>query len=130
MTPQQAIKHVILALHGLWNDIDIKADLTGEEVDALYQETDEEYCLGDAREEVREGDHETTITPHDSRHYETKSVAAQAPNGQWVGWTYYYGGGKHGEPSAYDWQSNAYLLNCQEEQVTVTKRTFTQVVPA
>lgn len=27
----------------------------------------------------------------------------QAPDGTWVGWTYWYGGGKYAEPSAIPW---------------------------
>jgi hypothetical protein len=50
----------------------------------------------------------------------------QMPDGTWVGWTYWYGGGKHGEPSAMPWIEDAYNLDCKEERVMMTKRTFTK----
>ena len=43
-----------------------------------------------------------------SRHYESKAVAAEMLDGSWVGWTYWYGGGKHGEPSGIPWMEDAY----------------------
>ena len=61
-----------------------------------------------------------------SHHYESNAVAAKLPDGSWVGWTYWYGGGKHGEPEAVDWMDDAYAVDCAEEQKMVTVRTFTQ----
>ena len=29
-------------------------------------------------------------------------------DGSWVGWTYFFGGGKHGEPSEMPWMEDAY----------------------
>ena len=52
------------------------------------------------------------------------------PDGSWVGWTYWYGGGKYGEPEAIDWMDDAYDLACTEEEKVVTVRTFTKQVPA
>jgi hypothetical protein len=78
----------------------------------------------DARSEVRQGEMETDLPCPSSRHYESKSVAAKLPDGSWVGWTYWYGGGKHGEPEAIDWIDDAYNLNCTEEEKMVTVRIF------
>lgn len=77
----------------------------------------------DAMYEFREGDVETNIESPSSRHYESKSVAS-CIDGEWVGWTYWYGGGKHGEPEAIDWIEYAYKLECTEEQKVVTIQTF------
>jgi len=46
--------------------------------------------------------------------------------GDWVGWTYWYGGGKHGEPDAIDWLSDAYNLIVTEEEKLVVVRTYTK----
>ena len=59
--------------------------------------------------------------------YENQSSAMQAPDGTWVGWTYWYGGGKYAEPSAIPWLDYAYALSCEEKQVTITQRTFTKI---
>lgn len=86
---------------------------------------DENYDeVQDCKYEFREGEVETNIPCESSRHYESNSVAAQCPDGTWVGWTYWYGGGKHGEPEAIDWIEHAYNLECVEEEKLVVARTF------
>ena len=69
---------------------------------------------------------ETNIECEWSRHYESKSVAKRLSNGKWVGYTYWYGGGKHGEPSSIDWMEDSYFLDCKEEQKVMTVRTFSK----
>jgi hypothetical protein len=121
MTPEQKIKHLILNKIAEWEDVPLP-DVTDENVDELYDALDETQ---DAQSEIRGGQVETGLPAQWSRHYESKAVAAQAPNGSWVGWTYWYGGGKHGEPEAIDWMDEAYDLNCKEEEKVVVVRTFT-----
>jgi len=58
------------------------------------------------------------------RHYESKAVAMKMPDGSWIGWTYWYGGGKHGEPEAIDWMNEAYDVDCHEEEKVVVVQTF------
>lgn len=77
--------------------------------------------------EYREGECETDIPPLWSRHYESKSVARQLRDGTWVGWTYWYGGGKHGDPDSIPWIEDSYFLKCTEKQELVTVRTFERV---
>ncbi len=78
-----------------------------------------------AKGDLREGDVETDLPSKDySRHYECKEVACKCGD-KWVGWTYWYGGGKHGEPESIDWIADAYFLDCVEEEVTIVKQTFT-----
>lgn len=125
MTPEQKIKALILAVIARWNEQEVPA-ITAENVDDLYDEADDDQ-LQDARNEVRAGEFETDISAPYSRHYEAKSVAAQAPDGSWVGWTYWFGGGKHGEPEAIDWMDEAYDLACVEEEKLVTVRTFSKI---
>lgn len=103
--------------------------LTEENAEELHAELGEDVkwadALQDAKSEIRGGDVETGIKCPCSRHYESKAVASQLPGGRWVGWTYWYGGGKHGEPGAIDWIEDAYLLDCVETQEVVTVRKFT-----
>lgn len=123
MTPEQAVKWLILSLNAEWTDSTLPENPSGEEIDDLWDEAEE---LWDVISETRGGDVETNIDADYSRHYESKSVASRLPNGQWVGWTYWYGGGKHGEPEAIDWMNKAYFLDCEEKEVTVIQRIFTK----
>lgn len=50
-----------------------------------------------------------------SRHYECEEVARVLDNGIAVGWTYWHGGGKHGEPEAIDWIDSAYFVDVKQE---------------
>jgi hypothetical protein len=36
-------------------------------------------------------------------------------DGSYVGWTYWYGGGKHGEPESVPWMEHAYEVEMREE---------------
>lgn len=130
MTPEQKIKAAILQ-RGIANEeIDatsqfeggIVPEITAENVDEMFSDFYDE--LQDTISEFRCGSVETNIPADWSRHYESKSVATQLPDGAWIGWTYWYGGGKHGEPEAVDWMDDAYCLDVTEEQKMVTVRTF------
>lgn len=100
--------------------------ITAENVEELYDELRDDDAHWDYMSELRQGEVETDIACECSRHYESRSVAAKAPNGQWIGWTYWYGGGKHGEPEGIDWANKAYFLDVTEEEKVVTVRTFTK----
>lgn len=127
MTPAQKLKLLILTKRAEWEE-EPAPQATAENIDALYDEADanDDGPLQDARSEVRASGMDTGLDCEWSRHYESKAVAAQMPDGSWVGWTYWYGGGKHGEPEAIDWIDDAYALDCLEEQKLVTVRTFTK----
>ena len=125
MTPEQKMKALVIAKFWEWEQPTVPVTLTADNVDDLYDEIEgEDYTLQDARSEVRCGVHETGLPAPHSRHYESKSVAAQTLDGSWVGWTYWYGGGKHGVPEAIDWMDEAYDLKVTEEEKMVVVRTF------
>lgn len=127
MTPEQKLKHLILLRHAELTDTPIAVEVTADNIDELYDETNgEDYELQDAISEVRSSGEGTGLRCPSSRHYESYAVAARAPDGSWVGWTYWYGGGKHGEPEAIDWMDEAYDVEVTEEQKMVTVRTFTK----
>ena len=70
---------------------------------------------------------ETNLHPKtSSRHYEI-DVHAMQVDGIWVAWDYYYGGGEHGEPEAFDWISNARIVECEEKVVTKIEYKFKEV---
>ena len=123
MSPEHKIKYSILAQY--WRveqDEEISPNLTQLRVEELWEEYEEE--LYDYIYEFREGEVQTNIQADYSRHYESYSVAAKCPDGSWVGWTYWFGGGKHGEPEAIDWIEYAYHLDCVEEEKLVVVQTF------
>lgn len=125
MTPEQKIKHLVLIRASEMDGTPLP-DVDAGNVDELYDRLAEQDGHYDVLEEVREGQVETGLPCGWSRHYESKAVAAQLPDGSWVGWTHWYGGGKHGEPGSVDWIDQAYDLTCVEEQKLVTVRTFSK----
>ncbi len=124
MTPTQKIKHAILLKAAEFNDESIPTDITVDNVDDLYYELEDAEEHYDATSEIRCSGEETGLKCEHSRHYESDAVAAKMPDGSWVGWTYWYGGGKHGEPEDVDWMGDAYDLDVTEEEKVVTVRTF------
>lgn len=88
-----------------------------EEVDA--RNGDEYFGLYDLEEEFRCGGEPSGIPSDCSRHYESESRAVQLRDDSWVGWTYWYGGGKHGEPQAVPWLEDAYMVTQSTETRTV-----------
>ncbi len=123
MTPEQKLKWAVLAKAASWSKTEPPA-FPCENVDELYDALVEEDGHWDAKSEIRSGQVETDIECEWSRHYESKAVAMKFPDGSWVGWTYWYGGGKHGEPEAIDWMEDAYDLDCTEEERVVVVRSF------
>lgn len=85
--------------------------------DAVEQEEDEFRCSGI----------ETDIEPDWSRTYESRSMARELSDGSFVGWTYYYGGGKHGEPESMIWMERAYDLTVEKVEIAETKYRFTKI---
>lgn len=127
MTPEQLIKREIIH-RAIQSDSDLKweGELTADNIDEVYESLgDDSDTLNDLeRWDFRAGEVETGIECETSRHYESKSVACKLSDGTWVGWTYWYGGGKHAEPECVDWMSDAYILDVTEEEKLVTVRTF------
>lgn len=131
MTPEQKLRHLVLLKQQSWKpDFLVGVEITADNVDALYEESDQGGNIQDARYELRCSGTETGLKCDWSRHYESDAVAAQYVDGSWVGWTYWHGGGKHGEPEAIDWMSDAYDVNCAEEEKMVVVRKFTVPEPA
>ena len=123
MKPLQKVRWLILEKLRKWG-LDLP-EITADNIDALWDDRREDD-LYDARNEVRCSGEKTGIKARSwSRHYECEEVAAKCPDGTWVGWTYWHGGGKHGEPDEVEWMEDVYDVTLTEEQKTVTVRTFT-----
>lgn len=127
MTPEQKLKHLILIRAAEFQGIDAP-EVTQENVDEWYNQAFEsdDGSLQDAANEIRSSGTKTGLKCDYSRHYESDAVAVQYLDRSWVGFTYWYGGGKHGEPEAMDWIEYAYDVDCQEEEKVVTVQTFTK----
>ena len=126
MSPETKIKAtIILQAREIWGEsfIGEPHSMSEDEIIDLYD--DSESAL-DIVYDFREGEVETDIPCECSRNYELKSVAAKMFDGSWVGWTYWYGGGKHGNPEEIPWMEYAYDLDCIEEEKLVTVRTFSK----
>ena len=126
LSPEYKVKQEIINLYYQWEQLEPISLVSDEEVETLYQELYEKDDLWDAISEIREGDVETDSDCDYSRHYESKSVAMKCVDGTWVGWTYWYGGGKWGDPEAITWIENAYDLDVKEEEKLVVVREFTK----
>jgi hypothetical protein len=125
MTAEQILKAAILdqVAERIKDDGDTNLVLDGpfdtqEKIDAAF-EVIENHGLDDvaseAESELRGSyTHVTGIECDSSRHHSASSVASQFGD-KWVGWTYWYGGGKHGEPKSIEWMEDAYFVEAKEE---------------
>lgn len=125
MTPQQKIRHAILKLESEWADEELP-NITEENIDDIYYGEDEYSDHQEAEEDIRCSGIKTGLPENYSRHYECKEVAAKMPDGSWVGWTYWYGGGKHANPKEIDWISEAYNVDMREEVQTAVVKIFSR----
>lgn len=133
MTPEQKLKHAMLLIAIGAGSLEFTGEITVANVDSLWAELASNDLQFDLMEEFRSCGVETGLTApysRDTRHYESCSVASQMPDGSWVGWTHWYGGGKHSQPSAIPWMDEAYDLNCTEVPTVVMVQTFTRPADA
>lgn len=124
MTPQQKLKREIILKCRSWKGDPLNefVEITEANVDDLYNSARSDFpgYFQDAQEEIRSGGFEETGFPTEStRHYESTAVARKCCDGSWVGWTYWHGGGKHGNPEEIDWIPDAYDVVCTVEMKPV-----------
>ncbi len=120
MTPEQKLKKYILEKA---DPKHVSEEITEENVDRLYETIEDMYF--DFISEIRAGEVETGLDSSQwSSHYESKEVATKMNDGSWIGWTYWYGGGKHGYPEDLEWMNDAYELNVTEEEKLVIVRNW------
>ena len=124
MTAEEALKRELVSryIELYKDDEDVNTDLDFScDIDDLY---DSCANIFDLESDLRSGEVETDIEPPFNRHYESRSVAMKTEKYGWIGWTYWFGGGKHGCPEEIDWIGDAYFLDCEEKEVMTTVRTF------
>lgn len=119
MNATQKIRHAILLQAA--DDIPLPETIDASNVDALFDAANEDWGIQDYITDFREGEVETGLPAEYDRHYESKSVAAEMPDGSWVGWCFWFGGGKHGDPGSIDWMSGAYDVEVYEVMEVVQK---------
>jgi hypothetical protein len=124
MTPENMIKKEILIQAIACENFKCAEEINKDNIEDLYLEFTKSDLHWDYVSEFRSGFVETEMHSPYSRNYESKAVARQMSDGSWVGWTYWYGGGKHSEPEAINWMSDAYFLDCKEEEKTIIVQTF------
>lgn len=130
MTPEQRIKRQILINADMHAKDGVRIEITADNVDELFDEANEDWGLQDDINEFRySGTYTPEIEAPWSRHYEADAVARQLDDGSWVGWIYWHGGGKHGEPEAIDWMDEAYDLEIAETK-TIVVNVFKKVEQA
>jgi hypothetical protein len=129
MTAEQKIKREILLIAGKNEEYAYLAEgITEGNVDERYTTLDElDDTIHELENDFRCCGMATGINCEYSRHYESKGVAAKLSDGSWVGWTYWYGGGKHGEPESVEWMEYAYDLEVTETEKMVVVREFKKV---
>jgi hypothetical protein len=128
MTPEQKLRHLILLKDISYGSAQpLPEIIDSSNIDQIFFNRNEDDDLGDAMSEVRESGIETNLATPYSRYYEAMAHATQYLDGSWIGWTYWYGGGKHGQPDSMPWIEDAYNLDCTEEEKLVVVRTFTRL---
>lgn len=105
----------------------VESGITDATVEKQYYKFIQEEFQYDFESEFREGTVETNLPCEYSRHYEARSVARKMCDGSWVGWTYWYGGGKHGNPEEIEWMLDAYNLELTETEKLVIIQEFKKV---
>lgn len=128
MNAQQLLRKAILLKAVDFKNIEpFKDGLSGDEIDKLYESYDRWNELADPWNEIRYSGIDCNLEATTwSRHYEVDSKAIKIDD-KWIQFDYYYGGGKHGEPENFDYIENAIIVDCTEEQITITKYNFSEI---
>lgn len=129
MTAQDLIKSEIII--GASNCDRVIPDITYENINDIFDELSEDLvwqeALYDSQNGMRECGQDSNLKCSEySRHYECEQVVYQVMSGEWISWTYWFGGGKHSDPDSIDWMSDAYLLDVVETEQTIIHRKFTK----
>ena len=122
MTAYQKLQWLLLSRVAEFHQVSppaYDAEIVEKMFDELQENDYDTFC--DAKIEVRGGELGTGLPAPRSRYYESTSVAAKLPDGTYIGWTYWYGGGKHAEPESIDWMDAVYDVECTEVVEVVKK---------
>ena len=109
MTAEQKLKWLILK--AIMPELAYPCDNIDELWSSSEDELDELY---DAKSYIRSSGIMTGLSCEGDRHYDSEAVAAKLPDGSWVGWTYFSGGGKWGNEEEVEWIETAHDVVCKE----------------
>lgn len=107
--------------------------VSADTISQVYDDANSKFecAVQDGRSEIRSGQEDTNLPVNVElgilRYYDAKSVAMELPDGSWVGWVYFYGGGKFGEPEAIPWIESAYAVAVKKEEKVVIVHKFSYV---
>ena len=108
MTAAQKIKWKILLGYG--NEyLEEGVAITPEYIDESFAIAKKYICLSYRSEGIK-----TDLFAPYSRNYECEIVADEMPDGSWVAWPYWHGGGKHGDPGSIPWIEDAFEVETWE----------------
>jgi hypothetical protein len=122
VTPEQRLmRQIIIDTAKTYLNLDIPVEFSVDKIGALWEFLEENHYdeLQDLTETMRSSGEETGLECEYSRHYASKAVARQLDDGSWVGWTYWYGGGKHSNPEEVEWIDSAYYVDVKQETKVV-----------
>lgn len=114
LSHQEEIKKFILSEAKKDGVIDIGL-ITTTNLEELWDELADDDNIYDYLNDFRCSGDKTNLRAAFSRHYGCDFVAKELCPGCAVGWNYWYGGGKHGEPEAIEWLDSARFLNVKTE---------------
>ena len=77
--------------------------------------------LNDLESEFREGKVKTGLIPECGGNAESEAVAIPVSGipDMYIGWTYFFGGGKHSDPESIEWMENCYLVRAKDRVQTI-----------
>lgn len=77
--------------------------------------------LDELESELREGKVKTGLVPECGGNAESEAVAIPVSgiSNLYIGWTYFFGGGKHSNPESIEWMENCYLVKAKDRVQTV-----------
>lgn len=107
-----------------------------DKCEELYKETNYETWIGEGdivREVInkfRESGEEIVDKVQQDRYYCYQEVAKKITGSKdlYLGWTYYFGGGKHAQPDQVEWMEDCYLLKCREVEETRIVKVYLPLV--
>lgn len=129
LTATQKARYLVLVDVNRLRKSELPPFETGDQIDTLYdlEYANDQGYFQDGRNEARHGIEAPEIDCPTSRNYEVDAHVGKLPDGSYVGWWFYYGGGKHSDAqNAIDWEAQAFDVNHKAEVITTTKHTFTK----
>ena len=118
-TAPQCLKYEILLIFWQMDDQDCLDNLTGEEIDSLYKQLEQEKnsLFEEAKEYIRTSGFTTEIPIDKNKKQDSDSVAIRTDDSsQLIGFTYFYS-----NPFGVEWIEDAYFVKTRDKTIVVTE---------